>query len=120
MKNYNEAHTIAVLSGIPIFCVNRIYVNHPTNITSPIGRRNHYRFELDNGYKVSVVEFVDRRFSGGHQYEALMSKNSLFEDVERGNEHHIHDVLCQIERLGSLEMKNPMLAINYSDNLDEK
>lgn len=99
---YNEDHTAAVLSGLPLFCVGREY---ETSVPSVI-HKIQYRFSFPNGYSASVVEFVDKVFSGGEQYELavlhvgeITYTTSVSMDIERGNEKDICRLLTDIEAL---------------------
>lgn len=104
MTNLNEDYTAGVLAGVPIFCINRIYKNGDW-ATSHI--KDKYRFMFDNGFGASIVEFVDREISDGHQYElavigpggSLVFDTDTFVDVERGDEYYMHEILCRIEAL---------------------
>lgn len=108
MKNdYTEDYTVGKLLGLPIFLVNRVYERLTRNSTIKIA----YRFKFDNGFGASVVQFADKSFSGGHNYELGVLKISDYDDysltystdittdVERGDEHYINELLHDIERL---------------------
>lgn len=102
-KKYNQDHVAAVLAGIPIFCVGRNYINRDKDNIIHIAR---YMFQFDNGYGASVVEFVDKDFSSGHKYELavirgddLVYDTDITNDVLRGDEKYIDDVLHDIEKL---------------------
>jgi len=92
----NEDYTFGVLTGIPIFCVNRVYkrINVPFVFT-----KEQYIFKFENGYSVSIVEFVNREMSGGHQYEMLMEVPGNKDDVELGGARDMHKLLCEIEEI---------------------
>lgn len=98
----NEDYTAGVLAGIPIFCINRIY----RCLTNKSHLKVHYYFTFENGYGASIVEFTDRMFSGGQQYELAVLKDgnivydtSITYDVERGDDREMHRLLCEIEQL---------------------
>jgi hypothetical protein len=96
MKKFNEDHTAGVLAGIPVFCVNRVY---KTKIPSAL-HKVQYLFNFENGYSASIVEFVNRKFSSGCQYEIMVGiPGDSDRDVERGDEYDMHDILCEIEVL---------------------
>lgn len=95
MKKLNEDYTAGVLTGIPIFCINRLY---KTKTPSPM-HKIQYLFEFENGHGASIIEFTDRDYSGGHQYEALVNIPGGENDIERGNEYDMHKLLCGIEEL---------------------
>lgn len=99
----NEDYTAGVLAGVPIFCINRVYkTGVPTSM-----HKIQYIFEFENGYGASIVEFVDRMFSGYQQYELgvldrhhnLCYDTGVTEDVERGDDREMHRLLCKIELL---------------------
>lgn len=106
MTILNEDYTVAALAGIPLFCVNRLY---KIGLTDQIAKYR-YEFRFDNGYGASIVEFHERMFSGGCQYElAVLDANNdlcydtyITEDVERGNERDINELLNKIEQLNQL------------------
>ena len=96
MKKLNEDYTAGKLKGIPIFCVNRVY---KTRIPSSL-HKVQYMFEFGNGHGASVVEFNDRKFSGGCQYEMLANIPGVGgNDVDRGDEHDMHKLLCELEEM---------------------
>lgn len=103
----NEDYTAAVLKGIPIFCVNRIYKMKKAPVKFLL---EQYTFEFDNGYGASVVEFVDKSDSGGHKYELAVLKyhggdsnitydTAITTDVECGDAKYINELLGKIELL---------------------
>jgi len=103
MTPLGEDYTAGVLAGVPIFCINRHYVTGvPTTM-----HKIQYIFEFGNGYGASIVEFVDRMFSGEEQYELgvldrqcrLCYDTGITQDVARGNDREMHRLLCEIELL---------------------
>lgn len=103
----NEDYTVAVLKGIPIFCVNRIYKLKKVPSTFLM---EQYTFEFENGYGASVVEFIDKTSSGGYKYELAVLKyhgadsnitydTEVTEDIERGDAKFIDGLLTRIEKL---------------------
>ena len=106
MTILNEDYTAAALAGTPMFCVNRLY---KVGISDQIAKYR-YEFRFDNGYGASVVEFRDRMFSGGCQYELavldadddLCYDTYITGDVERGNDKDIYELLNKIEQLNQL------------------
>lgn len=112
MTDFNEDYTAGVLAGVPIFCINRIYESNCQLLLSnwaPLAShvKAKYRFNFDNGFGASIVEFVNREITGGHQYElavmgatgSLVFDTGIAADVERGNEYCMHELLCKIEAL---------------------
>ena len=99
----NEDYTAGVLAGFPIFSINRVYKTGVPTVMHKI----QYIFEFKNGYGASIVEFVDRMFSGYQQYELgvldrqgnLCYDTSITEDVARGDDREMHRLLCEIEQL---------------------
>jgi hypothetical protein len=122
LKQLSEDYTAGVLAGIPLFCINRLYKVGNSDQIAKI----RYTFTFDNGYGASIVEFHERIFSSGCQYElAVLDKNDMLcydtyitTDVERGDEKDMYNLLTKIEQLSMLgentELDN--LAINYTDN----
>lgn len=109
----NEDYTVAVLKGIPIFCVNRLYSYNIDEHRTPF-IKNQYRFEFENGFGASVVEFIDRNMSGGEHYElavlhtgeidtTIVYDTSIIDDIERGDEYYINELLDKIGALGKIE-----------------
>lgn len=80
MKKYTEEHTEAALKGLPIFLIGRQYKSI-SNGTS-LFKRAQYRFTINEDITISIVEFTDRAFSGGEDYElAIINKRG---DIEYG------------------------------------
>lgn len=109
MKKFNEDYTAGVLSGIPIFCVNRFY-KIDDRMSHIRVQKVQYRFRFINNYGASIVEFYDRKFSGGCQYElavlvyigdqsGIAYDTNITTDVERGDAYDMHELLCRIENL---------------------
>jgi hypothetical protein len=103
MSKFNEDHTAGVLKGIPVFCVNRIYKTKFTTILN----KTRYKFTFDNGYGASIVKFIDKEYSGGADFEMAVLDSigepiyttPITEDIERGDEYYMHELLCKIEAL---------------------
>ena len=103
MNKLNEDYTAGILAGIPIFCINRFYKTD----TGMAHLKIQYRFSFPNNYGASVIEFNNRDFSGGEQYElAVLDHNNtlvydtdITTDVERGDAMYMHELLCRIEKL---------------------
>lgn len=108
MKQLNEDYTAGVLAGVPLFCVNRLYsYPGPDQIA-----KHRYIFEFDNSYGASVVEFYDRRFSSGHRYElALLFNGGITDDICRGDEKYIMELLDRIERTGDILRAPNLLSV---------
>jgi hypothetical protein len=93
----NEDYTAGVLKGIPLFCINRIYKVQvgPTSFT-----KVQYLFDFDNDYNVSIVEFINRDFSSGHQYEMMINiPGTGGNPIERGDEKDMHRLLTNVEQI---------------------
>jgi hypothetical protein len=102
----NEDYTAGVLKGIPIFAINRKYMSvaFPTTIVSM-----RYVVTLKNRIEVSIIQFIDKAFSGGLDYEMLVVEaNGIFidsekiydvNDVYRGSAKDIHNILSKLEVL---------------------
>lgn len=99
----NEDYTAAVLSGLPIFLVNREYVESTTLSIMKV----RYIIALKSAYVVSVVEFYDWTISSGRQYE-MMVTDTPFGRVDlkdgmkfcRGSAMDIHRTLTELESYG--------------------
>jgi len=101
----NEDYTAGVLAGIPFFCINRLYRCNEGSMALKV----QYEFTFDNGYGASIVEFHDKMYSGGAQYELAVLRDDrlvydtyITSDVERGNEKYMHELLNKIEQLNQL------------------
>lgn len=108
-ENLNEDHIVAILQGIPVFCVNRTY----TKSTPTPAHEVQYKFKFDNNYGASVVMFKEAyrphylRRGPKHIYElAVLGKDDqiyydseITSNVERGDEFYINDLLNRIEKL---------------------
>lgn len=97
----NEDYTAGVLKGIPIFCINRVYKiqEGPTSFT-----KVQYFFEFENNYSVSIVEFNDRSFSSGYQYEMLINiPDTGGNPVERGDAMDMHRLLTNVELIDNIK-----------------
>lgn len=98
----NEDYTAGVLSGLPIFLVNREYVESTTLSIMKV----RYIILLKSNYMVSVVEFYDRMISGGHQYEMMVidtpfgKVNPNAGEEKRGSAMDIHRTLTELESYG--------------------
>jgi hypothetical protein len=108
-KILNEDYTAGVLAGVPIFCVIRLY---KTEYPAASHIKKQYIFKFSNNYGASIVEFEDRKFSGGQQYELAVVKyidgsekgsinydTDVSSDVERGDAMYMHELLDRIEAL---------------------
>lgn len=106
----SEDYTAGVLAGIPIFCINRVYSKN----LSISYRKTQCIFKFDNGFGASIIEFYDRDYSGGEQYELavldgngqLIYDTGITEAVERGDAKRMHELLCQIETLDANRSKD--------------
>ncbi len=97
----NEDYTAAVLAGLPIFLVNREYVE-----STPLAiMKARYAIALHNGIMVSIVEFRDWDMIGGYQYEMMVLDCNVpsfdydTSDAQRGSAKEIHEYLTKLENL---------------------
>jgi hypothetical protein len=109
MKEITDGDKIvAALQGIPVFCLGRVY----SWIEGWSMVRNQFIFRFENGFGASVVEFDDKSFSNGEDYEiAVIELNNssrgytitydtnVMPDVSRGNANRIDEILIKIEAL---------------------
>jgi hypothetical protein len=113
-----EEYTAGVLQGIPIFCINRLYNVHNETVSLLCTR---YVFKFDNGFGASIVDFKDKMFSGGADYELaviecmpngkhkITYETEVCEDIERGDAKYMHELLTKIEALRMLTVSRLQL-----------
>lgn len=107
-KTSDDVLIVSALLGAPIFCVGRIYSRSKGGNMI----RDQYIFKFDNGFGVSVIEFIDKSFSNNHDYEvAVLEMNnteigysitydtSLTGNIERGDADFVEDFLNRAEAL---------------------
>ena len=103
----DDEYIIGKLKGVPRFCVGRMYQSGTNN---RLNIKSQYVFKFENNYGASIVEFYDRFYSGGEQYELVVIKytametnivydTSVTDDIERGDENYMDELLAKIERL---------------------
>ena len=100
---------MARLQGIPVFMVDRVLtvIDHNT----PSIYRGHWNIDFDNGYGASIVQFTNKEYSGGEDFELGvydadrgLNYNTIIyssdsSDVLRGDEVYIDKWLSMIEAL---------------------
>jgi hypothetical protein len=104
MNDYKEKQVIARLRGVPVFLVGRLVKTTEHNVSI---YRNHWHITFDNGFGASIVEFTNRNYSVGEDYELCVKtashtsnfKTIIGNDILRGTDVYIDKILTMIEVL---------------------